>query len=283
MAATMLSTNWTQFIEDLKGIPSTIDSDEIAKPATSRQVAGLENEIGQTLPPAFRKFLLNCSAGVDLSWSLEDGALVKLTGERESVSSGELSFHIDAFLSHNPQFRKNFEPEAYDVQYRPANLLAFAGTPNGDQFAVVLSGAETDAVKYLSHDLDDIHFYTVGHDIGSFLSEYARLGFAGPEYWIWEQFTNGRKTPIDSGSAKASEFLGSIRRGLRSSEAEELYQRATAAARLSRFKHIILPEAQRLRDLKDFDAFVELLSDYSDLLSGSMKSRYEYLLRKKKG
>src|SRR5688572_14400914 len=132
-----------------------------------------------------------------------------------------MSFHLDDFLTHNPQFGENFEPGAFDVQYRQANLLAFAATSNGDQFAVVLSGPEIESIKYLSHDLDDIHFYTAGNDFFSFLAHYARVGFAGPEYWIWEQFTNRRKTPIDSSSAKAVEFLESIRQGLRSFEAEQ--------------------------------------------------------------
>src|SRR5687767_6268605 len=103
MDETMWSTNWTRFTEDLQGLPSTIESGQIAKAATNRQVARLEKSINHALPPVFRRFLLNCSAGIDLSWSFEGGALVRLKDERESIPSGEMSFHLDDFLTHNPQ------------------------------------------------------------------------------------------------------------------------------------------------------------------------------------
>jgi hypothetical protein len=214
--------NWLQFIEDLKGIPSNVDSNELAAPIPGEQIDEIEKKFGVELPSKFRDFLMNSAGGIDIWWDLKDDASVKLDGENEPISSGCFIFSFEEVIEGNEQLEVDeSDLDEYDLEYHPRNILAFASVPNGDQYAVVLSGPETDFIKYLSHDLDDIHLFTVGKDINSFLSNYARIGFAGCEYWIWEQFTNKRSTPIDSKSPKAMEFIEAIKGGIRSAEAEE--------------------------------------------------------------
>jgi hypothetical protein len=247
----MWHANWTKFSEDLGGIPSGIDSFEVARPATPAQLAPIEKAISQALPPKFRKFLVEVCGGVELSWSLESGVLVRLKDEGETIYGGSMSFHVDRLLSESPQFSKDFEPDDFHREYRPGKLLCFASTPNGDQFAVVLDGPETDSIRYLSHDLDDIHFYKVADDMDSFISNYARLGFAGPEYWIWEQFTNERTTPIDPRSPKANEFLQAIRKNQRSAEAEAQQRQFAEAHRRADYKSLSLPGGKGVLRKKD--------------------------------
>lgn len=273
-------TNWFRFIQDLQGMPSEIDCNEVSGAATNDQLHVIEKEIKISLPPKFRKFLLENSAGIDIWWCFKDDALVKLKNERESINSGGFSLNINEFPDMNEQFEDGFEPDEYDLEFRPENLLSIASTPNGDMFAVVLDGPDTDKIKYLSHDIDDIHLYVAGNDFESFLENYARIGFAGPEYWIWEQFTNQRTTPIDCESPPAVEFIDAVRKGRRSPEAEAVYQRASEAMRKMQYEKYVLPEAEQLVQQKDFDAFITLLSGYSDLLSGAVKKRYEYYLKK---
>jgi len=276
----MWKENWKQFIEDLKGIPSVVDSNEIAAPASSKKIAEIEKKFGMKLPPKFKDFLRKSTGGIDIGWSLEDGALVKLEGEREPISVGYFILSLDEILEMNFRIEEDYEPDEYDLEIHPRNLLAFASAANGDQFAVVHSGEKIDSIKYISLDLENIHLYTVGEDINSFLSHYARIGFAGCEYWIWEQFTNQRTTPIDSGSPKAVEFLDSIKGGIRSAEAEEENKRMKTAMRMAAFKVSVLPKAEDLQQKKDFEGFVKLLSEYEDLLSGELKEKYEHYVKK---
>lgn len=261
-------------------MPAEVDEQEIAPPATEPEVLKLEQAIGTALPPIFRNFLLTETAGIAVGWTLEDNALLELSGERESIYAGELSFHLRDFLNLTPQFRPGYDPRDYDCEYRPGHLLALADTPNGDQFAVILSGPDADTVIYLSHDIDDIHRYRVGENFASFLQHYARLGFAGPEYWIWEQFTSKRTTPINSSSPLAVEFLTALRNGQRSAAAEAEFKQAEQFSRLAHFQVMVAPEAQRLLDAKEYNAYLKLVAEYADLLTGTAKTRYEYLLKK---
>ena len=210
----MWKENLIQFIEDLKGVPSNVDSNSIDAPVSDGQIFKIENRLRIELPPKFKNFLIHSTGGVDIWWDFEDDFSVKLEGESELINSGQFNLSIDEILEGNEQIELDVSDlDEYDLEFHPRNILAFASVPNGDQFGVVLTGPEIDTIKYMSHDLDDIHLFTVGTDINSFLFNYARLGFAGSEFWIWEQFTNQRTTPIDSDSPKALEFLNAIKNG----------------------------------------------------------------------
>lgn len=211
----MWKENLLQFIGDLEGIPSNVESNSVDAPVSEKQIIEIERKFRVDLPPKFKDFLLFSAGGIDIWWDFEDNFSIKLEGEREPISSGQFNFSIDEIIEGNEQLELDeYDLDEYDLEFHPKNLLAFASVPNGDQFAVVLSGPEIDTIKYMSHDLDDIHLFTVGKDINSFLFNYAGIGFAGSEFWIWEQFTNQRTTTIDSGSPKALEFLNAIRAGV---------------------------------------------------------------------
>lgn len=269
----MWKENWLQFIDDLKGIPSNVDSSEIAPPISEEQIDEIEKKFCVALPPKFKDFLMNSAGGIDIWWGLEDDALVKLDGENEPISSGCFIISFEEILEGNEYLElDDNDLNEYDLEYHPKNLLAFASVPNGDQYAVVLSGPEADSIKYMSHDLDDIHLYTVGKDINSFLSHYARLGFAGCEYWIWEQFTNQKTTPIDSESSKAEEFLEAIKSGVRSPEAEELSKKAEIAAKIA-------TQIALLKQKKDVEGLEKLFLEYKDTLSEEFKQKLEIVVK----
>lgn len=240
----------------------------------------MEAALKISLPKQFRRFLLTDAKAIEVNWNLADDVKTQLGNERESISCGGLSFNLSELISSNPQLSPDFEMDDYSKELWPEKLLCFAWVPNGDAFGVALAGKHADSIRYLSHDIDDIHFYKVANDTFAFLENYAALGFAGPEFWIWEQFTNGRTTPIDSSSANAQEFRRLLKDGVRSEKAEALHRRANEVARLVTFKHIILPEAQRLLEKKKFDAFVAALANHVDLLDGHIKARYEYHSKK---
>jgi len=265
----MWKENWNQFIEDLKGIPSKVDSNEIAEPATNEKTAEIEQKFGIKLPLKFKDFLMTSAGGINIGWNFEDGALVKLEGQRESISGGYFKMSLDEILEMNFRIDDDYGPDEIDLEIHPKNLLAFAGVENGDQFAVVHSGEDIDSIKYISLDLEDIHLYTVGEDIYSFLSNYARIGFAGCEYWVWEQFTNHRTTPIDSKSSKVKEFLETIKGGIRSADTEKNIFTMKIAMRVAYCKIN-----------KDVEGLVNLISEYEDKLPEENKEKFKSAVRK---
>lgn len=272
---------WDAFLSDATGIPVEVSANHVAEPASSEVLEQIEEVVRLPLPPKFRRFLEADCGGVDIWWCFKDDAEIRLEGARESIVAGSFEFNASSILSENPHYEPEFTPTEYDSEYRSRNTLAFASTPNGDQFSVILDGPTRDSIIYLSHDIDDIHRYLVATDMESFFWNYARLGFAGPEFWIWEQFTNSRSSPIDADCKEARSFLQCLKMGIRSPEAEEASRKAAEAARLVRFKHFIEPEARRLLEKKRARAkdFLILVEDYQDLLTGAMKARYEYLLK----
>jgi hypothetical protein len=271
---------WAEFLADAKGIPIVLEASEIMDSSDADAVQRVERTIRRELPPKFCEFLTRDCGGLDISWYFDDDAEVQLGSERESISRGGFVFNLASIAEENPQCESGFVPCEYDLTYRPQDVLAFASTPNGDQFAVETAGPHTDSIIYLSHDLDSIHRFVVGRDIFSFFENFGRLGFIGPEYWVWEQFTNDRSTPIDCVSLNAGSFFEKLRTGRRSAEVESRSREADESARFIRFKHIIEPEAQRLLERKAIRDYLDLLAGYEDMLSGSAKVRYEYMKRK---
>lgn len=185
----------------------------LAKPVSESAVAKAEKQLGLTFPPRFRRFLTTSCGGMRFDWSLDDDQEITLPGERETIVGGELSWSFKDFVADNKRMRQTLaEGDEYMLEFMGRDKVPFASTPNGDMFAVGLSGDAEDKILYLSHDIDDIHNYVVAADIDDFFARYAPLGFAGPEYWIWEQFTNKRTTMIDPTSKNARTFLARIER-----------------------------------------------------------------------
>ncbi|HJU67143.1 MAG TPA: SMI1/KNR4 family protein [Gemmatimonadaceae bacterium] len=181
----------------------------IADPVAESAVSTAERQLGYSFPPLFRRFLTTTSGGMEFSWNLDDE--ITLEGEREAIFGGELRWSFDELVSENRTFQaQDIEGDELLSAMVGRDKVILSSVPNGDMFAVGVSGELQDRILYLSHDIEDIHNYVVASDIEDLLRRYAPLGFAGPEFWIWEQFTNGRTTMIDPSSAKAKEFLAML-------------------------------------------------------------------------
>ncbi len=187
-----------------------VDAFTIADPVDDSAVSNAEKQLRLAFPPRFRRFLTTESAGTEFSWTLNDD--VTLKGEREPISGGDLRWSFEELVSENTTFQaQDIEGDALLSKMVGRDKIILTSVGNGDMFAVGIAGELQDRILYLSHDLEDIHNYVVAWDIDDLFRRYAPLGFAGPEFWIWEQFTNGRTTMIDPSSHNAEAFLAALR------------------------------------------------------------------------
>jgi hypothetical protein len=148
---------------------------------------------------------------MEFSWTLNDDDLI-LPGEREPITGSIFSWSLSELVASNAEFRaQDIENDELLMEMVGRDKLILSSVSNGDMFATGLSGQIEDSILYLSHDLEDIHGYVVASDMTDFIQRYAPLGFAGPEFWIWEQFTNERSTMIDPASENARTFLAMLR------------------------------------------------------------------------
>lgn len=181
---------------------------EITEPVSGSEVLAAEKHLGYVFPPLFRRFLTTDSGGMQFYWTLDDDKAITLHGEREPIFGGDFHWSFDELIEENTTFQaQDIEGDDLLSKMVGRDKIILTSTGNGDMFAVGISGAIQDQILYLSHDLEDIHNYVVASDIADLFRRYAPLGFAGAEYWVWEQFTNGRTTMIDPSSANATEFL----------------------------------------------------------------------------
>lgn len=188
-----------------------VEAFSISEPVTEPAIAKAEKQLRYPFPPRFRRFLTSEAAGMEFSWNLDED--ITLEGEREPISSGGFRWSFDEIVSENTTFQaQDIEGDALLSEMVGRDKIILASVANGDMFAVGLSGQRQDQILYLSHDLEDIHNYVVASDITDFCRRYAPLGFAGPEFWIWEQFTNGRTTMIETSSANAEAFVSALTR-----------------------------------------------------------------------
>ncbi|MGQ0712847.1 MAG: SMI1/KNR4 family protein [Gemmatimonadaceae bacterium] len=183
----------------------------IAGPVAEAEVSKAEKQLGYTFPPRFRRFVTTQSAGMQFFWSLDDDHMIALEGEREPIYGGDFHWSFEELVAENTTFQaQDIDDDELLSEMVGRDKVILTTVENGDMFAVGITGALEDSVLYLSHDLEDIHNYVVAADVDDLLRRYAPLGFAGPEFWIWEQFTNGRTTMIDPSSENAKEFLATL-------------------------------------------------------------------------
>ena len=185
----------------------------ISGPVAESTVSKAEKRLGYTFPIRFRRFLTTRSGGLEFSWSLDDGHEIELPGGREPIFGGGFRWSFDELVTENATFQaQDIEGDELLSEMVGRDKIILATVPNGDMFAVGISGEIKDRILYLSHDIEDIHNYVVASDIEDLFRRYAPLGFAGPEFWVWELFTNGRTTMIDPASENAKAFLAALHR-----------------------------------------------------------------------
>jgi hypothetical protein len=188
----------------------TLETYTIADPVEEAALSKAEQQLKFTFPPRFRRFLTAEAGGIEFYWTLDDD--ITLEGQREPISSGDLTLSFGELVSENTTFQaQDIEGDELLAQMVGRDKIILASVGNGDMLAVGISGELEDRILYLSHDIEDIHNYVMAADIDDFWRRYAPLGFAGPEFWIWEQFTNGRTTMIDPSSRNAEAFIAALR------------------------------------------------------------------------
>ena len=201
------------FVTTLETSGGEILTFSISDPISELALSKGEKSLGFAFPPRFRRFLATTTGGMELSWSLDDDHHITLDGEREPIGVGEFTWSFDELVADNRRFQaQDIEGDDLLSEMVGRDKIILTYVPNGDMFAVGASGDLEDKILYLSHELDDIHNYVVAADIDDLFRRYAPLGFAGPEFWIWEQFTNGRTTMIDPSSDNAMAFLARLDR-----------------------------------------------------------------------
>lgn len=190
-----------------------IVTSSISDPVAETDVIKAEKRLGYTFPPRFRAFVTGESGGLEFHWTLDEDQAIQLDGASEPIFGSDFRWSFDELVSETATFQaQDIEADELLLEMVGRDKIILATAANGDMFAVGLSGEIEDRILYLSHDLEDIHRYVVAVDIADLMRRYAPLGFAGPEFWIWEQFTNGRTTMIDPSSERARAFLATLGR-----------------------------------------------------------------------
>ena len=199
------------FAELVHAAGGQVETFTLSDPVSESAVSKAETQLRYAFPPRFRRFLTSEAGGVAFYWTLDDD--ITLEGEREPISSGDLRWSFHELVDENASFQaQDIEGDELLSAMVGRDKIILASVGNGDVLAVGMSGKAKDKVLYLSHDLEDIHRYVVASDIDDLCRRYAPLGFAGPEFWIWEQFTNGRTTMIDPSSRNAQAFLAALQK-----------------------------------------------------------------------
>lgn len=179
----------------------------IKRPADEQQVANVESQLGQRLPPSLRQTFLHFSAGFEFHWFLPDDAVPPFSG----IFSGGFEEIALAWLVKLEENRQNWvenvfsDPEdLYDSVWY--NKLAVISVSNGDMIAIDLESADG-FVTYLSHEGDErLHGKVLGVNFADFMERWSRLGCVGPEDWQLEPFIEDTSTGINLLGVNASKW-----------------------------------------------------------------------------
>ena len=197
------------FLEKIEDLGGEVEPLTIEKPATEEEIKAVEAKLGYTLPPHFRKVLLENTAHLEFWWYIDDFTEEDedfLLDELDNISSGELLFGLDLLLD-NERSRKGwvkdvcpFKSEEYSRVWN--NKMCFQEVGNGDYIAIELEPENYGKVVYLSHDGSENHGLYIADNFKEFLMNYAAVGCTGGEDWQWEPFYSKGKG-IDPSSENA--------------------------------------------------------------------------------
>jgi ankyrin repeat protein len=176
----------------------------IAPPASAATLAAIEQRHGLKFPPQLRSVLTELSAHVQFGWHIPSH-LRAMDLERLPTSSANRSAiwdlaHIDSsaipnFLGWKRDLARRDISEAPNRPELWENQFAFYDLVNGDMLTIDMSHPEPERqpVRYFSHELEMIHGLALAPDFLTFISQMARLGHAGTEWWSMAPFSDGEK------------------------------------------------------------------------------------------
>ena len=183
------------FLEKIEDLGGEVEPLTIEKPATEEEIKAVEAKLGYTLPPHFRKVLLENTAHLEFWWYIDDFTEEDedfLLDELDNISSGELLFGLDLLLD-NERSRKGwvkdvcpFKSEEYSRVWN--NKMCFQEVGNGDYIAIELEPENYGKVVYLSHDGSENHGLYIADNFKEFLMNYAAVGCTGSDDYQWEPF-----------------------------------------------------------------------------------------------
>ena len=183
------------FLEKIEDLGGEVEPLTIEKPATEEEIKAVEAKLGYTLPPQFRKVLLENTAHLEFWWYIDDFTEEDedfLLDELDNISSGELLFGLDLLLD-NERSRKGwvkdvcpFKSEEYSRVWN--NKMCFQEVGNGDYIAIELEPENYGKVVYLSHDGSENHGLYIADNFKEFLMNYAAVGCTGSDDYQWEPF-----------------------------------------------------------------------------------------------
>ncbi|MBU1308997.1 MAG: SMI1/KNR4 family protein [Gammaproteobacteria bacterium] len=197
--------NWKTFAEAVKAIGGDLRAFTVEEPATEKDILGLEERLGFSLPASLREVLVNFSRKVEFRWFFPDK--YELEGELSAIFSGDRHWSLDWIYDFNESkngwvercFPNKDDP--YDVVWH--NKLAFHEVGNGDYLAIDLSSPGSEPVVYLSHDDGDGHGVELANNFKDFLCESSLIGCVGGEDWQQLPFIENGKKHIDGNCGNA--------------------------------------------------------------------------------
>ena len=183
------------FLEKIEDLGGEVEPLTIEKPATEEEVKAVEAKLGYTLPPHFRKVLLENTAHLEFGWDIDDiidEEDISLPDKLAEIFRGKLLFGLDLLLDYEED-RQDWEGEVYpnsDKEYDCVwhNKMSFFQVGNGDYIAIELEPENYGKVVYLSHDGSENHGLYIADNFKEFLMNYAAVGCTGGEDWQWESF-----------------------------------------------------------------------------------------------
>jgi hypothetical protein len=182
-----------------------------APSATEQSIATVESRLGQPLPKALREFFLNCTSGLEMSYSWEpdearreaveeliDGTTVCGGG---TIRLGDLPKHKEDARAWAEETWLAEEPDQQELWLKS---LPFLHLDNGDYLALDLrQPADDPPVYYLSHDDES---QTIASSFTSFLQAWERVCYIGPESWLLEPFINPETGFLDGDCENAQKL-----------------------------------------------------------------------------
>ena len=195
-----------RFVAELARVPgATVRSTTVEPPATTAQLAAVEQQLGLTLPESLREFFVSGSAALDCHYVVEpgDGVLDDILPDESHIFGGArlgpLSELQEFSRSVAEWAAETWVAEAPDQHAIWTSALPFARMNNGDYLALALSDPDPPVV-YLNHD-DDSSVIAPG--LAAFLHAWERLAYLGPEHWQLLAFVDGRGQ-LDAESDRAA-------------------------------------------------------------------------------